>query len=159
MRKAGDLVRPERVVTEGVVRTAVQQKVLEEAHILQTEERDLVLRLVVDEWRHRVLALQARLETVTAGRARFLTLDTATLAVEATTPRLGVAATLETLVVAAAAGTFVAAEITLHVVMVLLLLLLLMVARVLLQMVGVVIACEHHCRLAGCTGPRNYGHR
>lgn len=143
MGKTGNLVGPQRMVSKGLVWTAVQQEVLEEAHVLQAEEWDLVLRLVVDERRHRVLTLQARLEAVTAGWPCLLAFDAAALAVEAAAPRLGVAAAFEALVVAAVAGGFVAAQVALHMVVVLLL-------PVLLMVVGVVVACQHECRRLGC---------
>lgn len=42
-------MRPETLGSNGVVRVAVEEKVLEEAHVLQAEEGDLVLWLFVVE--------------------------------------------------------------------------------------------------------------
>ena len=45
MRKAGNLVRPEVFGADWMVRVAVEEEVLEEAHVLEAEEGDLVLGL------------------------------------------------------------------------------------------------------------------
>lgn len=45
MGDAGDLVRPDILLLERVVRVAVRQEMLEEAHVLKTEQGDLVMRL------------------------------------------------------------------------------------------------------------------
>ena len=47
VRQAGHFVRPEVLGADGVVRIALGEKVLEEAHVLEGEEGDLVLRLLV----------------------------------------------------------------------------------------------------------------
>lgn len=93
---------PDTFGPDGVVGDAVKQEVLEEAHILQAEEWDLVLRLhgrshvlvcrspyfyfwgekslgikyLVDDLGHRrIFALQPRLHTMTTGGSRLLALE------------------------------------------------------------------------------------
>ena len=44
-REAGDLVGPDVLVAEGVVRVALEHEVLEAAHVLHGEEGDPVVRL------------------------------------------------------------------------------------------------------------------
>jgi hypothetical protein len=43
---ARDLVRPNLLLFQWMVRVALREKVLEEAHVLQTEERNLVVGLM-----------------------------------------------------------------------------------------------------------------
>jgi hypothetical protein len=43
--QTGDFVRPEVLGSDRVVRVAVEQEVLEEAHVLEAEEGDLMLWL------------------------------------------------------------------------------------------------------------------
>lgn len=47
VRQTGHFVRPEVLGADGVVRIALGEKVLEEAHVLEGEEGDLVLWLLV----------------------------------------------------------------------------------------------------------------
>jgi hypothetical protein len=74
LREAGDLVRPEVLGAEGMVRVALHKEVLEEAHVLEGEEGDLVLGLVDYEGDGRVFAFEAGFGAVAAGGACFLTL-------------------------------------------------------------------------------------
>ena len=64
VREARHLVGPHGLVGERRRGVAAQQEVLEEAHVLQAEERDLVVRLVGDLREGRVLALEPRLVAV-----------------------------------------------------------------------------------------------
>jgi hypothetical protein len=50
-----DLVRPDVFGADRVVRVAFQQEVLEEAHVLEAEQRGLVLWLLGDQFRPRLL--------------------------------------------------------------------------------------------------------
>lgn len=89
-------MQPEVLCTEGMVRVALEQEVLEEAHVLQGEERDLVRWLVDYEGEMGVLAVEAGFEAMGAGGASFLTLDAAAFAVEAAAAGFGVPAPFET---------------------------------------------------------------
>jgi len=42
---AWDLMGPDVLLLQGMMRVALRQKVLEEAHVLETEQRNLVMRL------------------------------------------------------------------------------------------------------------------
>lgn len=68
------LVGPHGLVRDGVGGIAPGQEVLEEAHVLQAEERDLVVRLVGDLGHGRVLALEPSLDAVAARGLRLLAL-------------------------------------------------------------------------------------
>ena len=70
---------------------------LKESHVLEGEEGDLVLWLVYHGWHAWVLALEARLDAMTAGWLVFLTLDSPPLAVVTPPPTLGVALSLQSL--------------------------------------------------------------
>lgn len=65
---------PHGLVGQRDAGVAPGQEVLEEAHVLQAEERDLVVRLVGDLRECRVLALEPRLDAVPARGLRLLTL-------------------------------------------------------------------------------------
>ena len=67
-------MRPEVLCPEGVVWIALHEEVLEEAHVLQGEEGDLVLGLVDYQRNRRVFALETGFGEVAAGRAGFLAL-------------------------------------------------------------------------------------
>jgi hypothetical protein len=45
VRDAGDLVGPDRLLLEGMMRVTLGKEVLEEAHILETKQGDLMMRL------------------------------------------------------------------------------------------------------------------
>lgn len=45
LRETGDLMRPEVLGADGVVRVTLDEEVLEETHVLQAEQGDLVLWL------------------------------------------------------------------------------------------------------------------
>jgi len=96
LRQAGDFVQPEVFCADGMVRVALEQEVLEEAHVLEGEEGDLVGWLVDYEGLMGVFAVQAGFEAVGAGGAGFLTLDAAAFAVEAAAAGFCVPAPFET---------------------------------------------------------------
>jgi hypothetical protein len=75
LRKTWDIVCPDAVVSERVGGVAVEQEVLKEAHILQTEQGDLVMRLVDDLWKGWVLALESRFYTMPTCWPCFLALS------------------------------------------------------------------------------------
>lgn len=88
-------MRPDLFLLQRVVGVALGEEMLEEAHILKTEQGDLAMRLLAqyqyavfclsvlstdlmsDLGQRRVLALEARLDAVPACWAILLTLDTA----------------------------------------------------------------------------------
>jgi hypothetical protein len=75
VRDAGDLVGPDRLLLEGMMRVTLGKEVLEEAHILETKQGDLMMRLVSDLRQRGILALQARLDTVPTSWVCLLTLE------------------------------------------------------------------------------------
>ena len=79
MRQARHLVGPHGLIGHGRRRVAAHQKVLKEAHVLQAEERDLVVRLVRDLRHGGILALEAGLDAVAARGLRLLTLQVLSL--------------------------------------------------------------------------------
>lgn len=109
---------PDLLVAYRVVRIATHEKVLEESHVLQAEERDLVVRLVHDLRGRGILALESRLLAVTTRGMRLLTLDavsamgagsqtwsaiyldTSAFTVEAAPPTFRVPSSLESLLLA-----------------------------------------------------------
>lgn len=94
---AWDLMGPDVLLLQGMMRVALRQKVLEEAHVLETEQRNLVMRLMCD-LRHRwILALQARLGAVATRRPSLLALDTPSLAVVTTSSTFSMASSLKSL--------------------------------------------------------------
>jgi len=93
--QARDLVRPEVLGTEGMVRVALHEEVLEEAHVLEAEEGDLMLGLVDYDRRGGILAFEACLYAVAAGGAGFLTLDPSPFAIETTAAALGMTSTFQ----------------------------------------------------------------
>lgn len=74
VRDARNLVRPNLLLLQWMVRVALGQKVLEEPHVLQAKEGDLVVRLVGDLGQGGIFTFEARLDAVAARWMRLLAL-------------------------------------------------------------------------------------
>lgn len=114
MCDARNLMSPNIFLLQRMMRIALSQKMLKEAHILKTKQRNLVMWLQhfissIPTWlstykylmcnlrRRRILALQSRLCTMSTRRTSLLTLDTSPLAIIASPPALSMASPLKSL--------------------------------------------------------------